>query len=88
MQEWAGEETEGLQSLAEASKLSPNDPEPHILAGKYSENQHPERAAIEYKKALELDPTSRDAFLGLERIYERQKNYAEAEVWLRKLAAS
>lgn len=88
VQMWAGETVDGLLSFAEASKLYPNDPEPHILAGKYSENNNPERAAIEYKKALELDPTSRDAFLGLDRIYERQKNYAEAEIWLRKLVAS
>ena len=87
-QEWTGEETEGLRSLDEASKISPDDPEPHILAGKYSENKLPEYAVVEYKKALELDPASRDALLGLDRIYESQKNYAEAEVWLRKLLAS
>ncbi len=88
VQVWAGGTADGLLSFAEASKLYPNDPEPHILAGKYSENNNPERAAIEYKKALELDSTSRDAFLGLDRIYESQKNYAEAEIWLRKLEAS
>jgi tetratricopeptide (TPR) repeat protein len=88
VQMWAGETTDGLLSFAEASKLYPNDPEPHIHAGKYSENKDPERAVMEYRKTLELDPTSRDAFLGLDRIYERQKNYAEAEVWLRKLAAT
>jgi tetratricopeptide (TPR) repeat protein len=87
LQEWTGEETEGLQSLAEASRISPNDPEPHLLAGNYSEAKHPERAISEYKKVLEVDPTSRDAFLGLDRIYERQNNYPEAEVWLRKLVA-
>ena len=86
VQMW-GETTDGLSSFAEASKLYPNDPDPHIHAGKYSENSNPERAAVEYKKALAVDPTSRDAFLGLDRIYERQKNYAEAKVWLRKLAA-
>jgi len=88
VQMWAGETADGLLSFAEASKLFPNDPEPHIMAGKYTENKNPERAAIEYKKTLELDPTSRDAFLGLDRIYESQKNYAEAEIWLSKLEAS
>ena len=87
-QESTGKEAEGLQSLAEASRISPKDPELHILVGKYSENKLPDYAVTEYKKALKLDPASRDALLGLDRIYERQKNYAEAEVWLGKLLAS
>jgi tetratricopeptide (TPR) repeat protein len=51
-----------------------------------------ESAATEYKAALDLDPNladpnSLDALLGLDRVYEQQKKYAEAEIWLRKLAA-
>ena len=91
---------EALRAFAEASKLKPGDPEPHSDAGKTYERNAYRRlgmdgttesifnsAATEYKAALELDPTSLDALLGLDRIYESQKKYAEAEIWLRKLVA-
>ena len=54
VQMWAGETVDGLLSFAEASKLYPNDPEPHILAGKYSENNNPERAAIDIQEGARM----------------------------------
>jgi tetratricopeptide (TPR) repeat protein len=93
------EPTQALLAYAEASKVNPKHPQPHVFAGLFYET-HVCRicidsttesrlnfAATEYKAALAVDPTSRDALLGLDRIYESQKNYAEAEIWLRKLVA-
>lgn len=93
------EPTQALLAYAEASKVNPKDAEPHVFAGLFYETHvcricidsttesRLNSAATEYKAALAVDPTSRDALLGLDRIYESQKNYKEAEIWLRKLVA-
>jgi len=91
------EPTQALLAFAEAEKLDPKDPAPHIAAGQLYElhdcrtcpqvttEARLNSAIQEYTAALAIDPTSRDALGGLERIYERQKNYAALETVLRKL---
>jgi tetratricopeptide (TPR) repeat protein len=93
------EPTQALLAFAQAAKLNPADPGPHVAAGKFYELYDcrvcpdvPTEARLnfaikEYKTALEIDATSVDALRGLERIYERLNNYAEAEIVLRKLLA-
>jgi len=78
---------EALAAYAQAAILQPKDPEPHLSGGlllekeeKFSDAEH------EYKQALALDPSS-DALTGLANIYMRGHKFAEAEEYLRKLAA-
>jgi tetratricopeptide (TPR) repeat protein len=80
---------EALAAYAEAAKLDPKDPEPHIAAAMLLSNQKDfDAAAREYQTALQLDPASKDALSGLVDIYVAQKKYADAEATLRKLLAS
>lgn len=98
------EPAQALLAFAEAEKLNPKAPEPHLLAaGLYTtpcrlpaapcrlpidatgEASRLNAAVKEYKTALDLDPKSGEALDGLAKLYEGQKNYPEAEIWLRKL---
>ncbi|MGB9253492.1 MAG: tetratricopeptide repeat protein, partial [Candidatus Korobacteraceae bacterium] len=80
---------QALAAYAEATKLNPKDPEPHIAAAVLLTNQKDfEAAAREYQTAVQLDPTSKDALSGLVDLYVAQKKYSDAEAALRKLLAS
>ena len=78
---------EALAAYSQAAPLQPKDPEPHLSAGLLLEKQEKfAEAEHEYKQALALDPSS-DALTGLANVYMRGHKFAEAEEYLRKLAA-
>jgi tetratricopeptide (TPR) repeat protein len=80
---------QALAAYAEAAKLSPEDPAPHLSAATLLQNQKNwDAAGKEYQAALEADPTSQDAVAGLVNADLAQKKYADAEAALRKLIAS
>ena len=84
--EEAHDPQQALGAYTQASKLTPNDPEPHVSAGLLLEKQDKlEEAAREYEAAAKLDPKSTQPITGLANVYSRQKKYAEAEIQLRKL---
>ncbi len=80
---------QALAAYAEATKLNPKDPDPHIAAAVLLTNQKDfDAAAREYQTAVQLDPTSKDALSGLVDLYVAQKKYSDAEAALRRLLAS
>ena len=86
--EQAHDPQQALAAYAQAAKLTPNDPEPHLSAGLLLEKQNKlEEAAAEYQVAAKLDPKSTEPIAGLANVYSKQKKFAEAEAQLRKLLA-
>jgi Flp pilus assembly protein TadD len=80
---------QALAAYAEAAKLSPKDPQPHLAAAALLRKQNDlDAAGREYETAAELDPTSNDALSGLVDVCLTQKKYSGAEAILRKLLAS
>jgi tetratricopeptide (TPR) repeat protein len=80
--------TGALQAYAEAAKLQPKSPEPHIAAAQIYEQQSELAAAEkEYQLVLQLDGKSSDALGGLANVYLASKRLTEAENALRKLVA-
>ena len=80
---------QAMAAFAEASKLSPQDAQPHLYAANVLEKPADWRAAaLEYQKAVELDPKSKPARTGLANAYVKQKKYPEAEAVLRDLLAA
>jgi len=80
---------QALAAYAQAAKLDPKSPEPHIAAAVLLSNQKDfDAAAREYQTALQIDPTSKDALSGLVDLYVAQQKYPDAEAALRKLLAS
>jgi Flp pilus assembly protein TadD len=76
---------EAVQAFAEAAKLQPKDPEPHLSAGAILEKQKDVPGAEgEYKAALALAPNSPDALVGLANIYMQSKRLPQAEAALRQ----
>jgi tetratricopeptide (TPR) repeat protein len=83
----ASKPEDALAAYGQASALQPRDAEPHLSAGLLLEKQEKfADAEREYKQALALDPSS-DALTGLANIYMRGHKFAEAEEYLRKVAA-
>jgi Flp pilus assembly protein TadD len=79
---------QALSAYAAAAKLNPNDPEPHLSAGRVLETQNKlDEAAREYQAAAKLDPKSGEPITGLANVYSKQKEFPEAEAELRKLLA-
>ena len=79
---------QALAAYAQASKLTPFDPEPHLAAGRLLEKQDKlEDAAHEYQIAVTLAPKSTEPLAGLANVYSKQKKFAEAEAQLRSLLA-
>src|SRR5271165_4731293 len=75
-----------LAAYAEAAKLNPKSPEPHLLAAVLLEKQNDlDAAAREFQAAADLDPSSQTAVEWLVNIYEKQKKFADAEAMLRKV---
>ena len=86
--EEASDPKQALADYAQASKLTPFDPEPHLSAGILQEKQEKlDEAAREYQIAATLDSKSTEPIAGLANVYSKQKKYAEAEAQLRKLLA-
>ena len=80
---------QALAAYAEAAKLSPKDPQPHLAAAAILRKQNDLDAADrEYQTAVELDPTSNDALSGLVDVYVTQKKYSGVKAILSKLLAS
>lgn len=79
---------QGLLAYAEAAKLNPKNPDPHLAAATLLQTRGDlDAAAHEYQTAVELDPASRDALSGLASVYVAQKKLPDAEVLLRKVSA-
>jgi Flp pilus assembly protein TadD len=77
---------QALAAYAQAARLNPKDPEPHLSAGALLEGQDKlDEAAKEYRAAAALDAKAADPMVGLANVYAKQKNYPEAETQLRKL---
>ncbi len=80
---------QALAAYAEAAKVNPKNPEPHLAAGALLEKQNNlDAAAREFQTASELDPKSRQAISGLANVYLKQKKYPEAETALRRVLAA
>lgn len=76
---------QAAQAFAEAAKLQPRDPEPHLSAGAILEKQNDVSGAErEYQAALALSPHSGDALIGLANIYMQSKRLPQAETALRR----
>ncbi len=82
-------ETRGSSgAYRKAAEFQPKEAEPHFAAGMLLEQENKfADAEQEYKRALELDPGSRDAVMGLANVYMRGRRFPEAEDYLRKLLA-
>ena len=79
---------QALAAYAQAVKVTPNDPEPHVSAGLLLEKQNKlDEAAREYQAAAALDPKATEPIAGLANVYSKQKKFADAEGQLRKLLA-
>jgi Flp pilus assembly protein TadD len=79
---------QAVQAFAEAAKLEPNNPEPHLSAGQVLEGQNQlTEAAKEFHAAAALDPASPEPLAALSVIYTKQNKLPEAEAVLRKLLA-
>ncbi|MFB3815223.1 MAG: tetratricopeptide repeat protein [Terriglobales bacterium] len=77
-----------LAAFAEATKLQPNDPDPHLSAGALLEQQNRLfEAEKEYRQAAQLDPKNADAVVGLVNVYQKAGRLAEAEAALRQYLA-
>jgi len=80
---------QALSAYAEAAKLSPKNPDPHLAAASLLEKQgNFDASAREFRTASELDPKSQPALFGLANVYINQKKYPEAEAVLRKAVAA
>jgi Flp pilus assembly protein TadD len=87
--EAAGDPQSALIAYAQAAKLMPNDPAPHLAAAQLLEQQKKlDEAAHEYELAAQLDPHSAEALSGLANVYVAQKKFADAETALRKVIAA
>jgi len=79
---------EALSAYQQAAALRPKDPEAHLAAGRLLEEQNKAAGAEqEYKAALEIDPVSADAAVGLANIYMKGRRFPEAAAALRKVVA-
>ena len=79
------------QALAEAAKLNPADPEPHMLLGDLYQNANKlELAKTEYQRALtgSQEETRAQALRGLVNIAITSKQYGEAEKSVREYLAA
>jgi tetratricopeptide (TPR) repeat protein len=74
-----------VAGYGEAAKLEPNDPEPHLAAGRLLEKQNrfPD-AEREYQQAVALDPKSVEGMAGLVNVYTKTQHLPEAEKMLRR----
>lgn len=85
----SGDPQEALNAFAEAAKLEPANPEPHMSAGQLLEKQDRlEQAQKEYEAAAALEPKSLEPVIALSVVYTKQQKYSQAESMLRKLLAS
>ena len=78
-----------LEAFAQASRLTPKSPEPHLEAAQLLEKQKKYgEAEREYQQALGLRPKSTEALAGLVNVYVEQKRFPDAEATLREYIAA
>lgn len=76
---------EALTAFAEAARLDPKQPEPHLQSAILLEKQKNYNAAErEFKQAEALDPHSSEALAGLVNVYTETRRLSEAEAALRQ----
>jgi tetratricopeptide (TPR) repeat protein len=73
-----------LDAFAQAARLQPTDPEPHLSSAVLLQQDKPDLAEKEYLKAQELDPKSADAAVALANLYQKTDRLPEAETALRR----
>jgi Flp pilus assembly protein TadD len=74
-----------LDAFAQAARLTPKSPEPHLEAAQLLEKQKKYGdAEREYQQALMLTPKSKEALAGLVSVYIEQKRLTDAEAALRR----
>ena len=79
---------QAAEALQQAAKFKPNDPEPHLAAAQlYAEAKDSSNAEREFRAALALDASAKDAITGLANLYLVAKRLPEAEAMLRKIVA-
>lgn len=77
---------QALAAYAQAAKLNPKNPEPHLSAAILLERQEKyDDAAGEYQAAATLEPKATEPIAGLANVYSKQKKLPEAEAELRRL---
>lgn len=77
---------DAIAAFEQAEALDPKDSEPHLLAGSILDSQgRAGQAEKEYLQAANLSPDSADPLIALSNLYMRDKQFAKAEAWLRKL---
>jgi Flp pilus assembly protein TadD len=77
-----------LEAFSKTAQLTPKDPEPHLSAGEILVREKKYREAeTEFRRALELDPSSSDAVIGIANVSAETANYPQAEEMLRKYIA-
>jgi tetratricopeptide (TPR) repeat protein len=70
---------EAIASLRKAIEVNSHDARPHTLLGQLLLPEHPEEAANEWRRALELDPNNATALYQLALRYRKQGKTAQAE---------
>jgi tetratricopeptide (TPR) repeat protein len=77
-----------LEAYAQAAKLQPTDPEPHLASASllFRQNRYAD-AEQQYRHTLAVDPKSADALIGIANIYARGDRLTEAADALRQLVA-
>jgi tetratricopeptide (TPR) repeat protein len=78
---------DAFSAYGKASKLTPQDPEPHLSAALLHERlKQFSDAEAEYKQVLAIDSQSTEAAIGLTNIYMKSGRLGDAEPLLRRLA--
>ncbi len=79
---------DAAKAFEQAAHFKPKDPEPHLSAAQMFEAASDgDDAEREYKAALALDATSKDAITGLANLDLKAKRLPESETMLRKVIA-
>ncbi|MCD6365662.1 MAG: tetratricopeptide repeat protein [Planctomycetes bacterium] len=74
---------EALEQINEAIKRAPKNPLGQYALGVFYHQEDPEKARKAFLKVLELDNTYARAYIGLNQLYVKQKDYTKAAELLR-----
>ncbi len=81
-----GQVQEAIDSYKKSLKLQPNTQVYYNLARAYDDNNQMELAIENYKNALSLDSNHKPACQALADIYREQKDFGQAEIYVKKLS--